>query len=365
MPTGPAITAVPTTATDPASPILERIRVAVVTTEADAGLWDAYVESRTATVTDLSAWSLVIAEAYGIRSHLLVARAGAEIVGVLGLHEIRHPVFGHYLTTAAFGNDGGFHYDRAAARDALLEEAGLLAERLRVAYLVIRSREERLPGLQADSSYVAAELDLSEGAEAVWARLPSKTRNQVRRGRKEGFTVSSGPDQIDAFFDVFHEHMRDLGSPAHSRRYYRSIQDHLGERADFLVVRDGATVVAGALLFRVNGTAMNMHTVALRKFNRRCPNYLLYWTMIERSCAHGCRRFDMGRSRADSPQLQFKSNWGTTELPLHYHFLLQTLQAPPDLDPRNPRFRLATAVWQRLPLWVTRLVGPRLIPGVA
>jgi len=350
---------------DLAAPAPGRLRVARFESAADLARWDAYVLPRTATITDLAAWRRVLAQAYGIEAHFLGCERDGALAGALALFEIRHPLFGHYLTTAPFGNDGGFHHDDDAARDALLDEAAALAARRRVRYLVIRTREPVLPGLTVQSAYQAAVLDLEGGADAVWARLPSKTRNQVRRGQKEGFTLARGPGELGAFFDVFHRHMRDLGSPAHARRFHEAIAEHLGDRAEFLVVRDGRALVAGALLFQVNGTAMNLHTVALRQYNRRCPNYLVYWEMIQRSCAAGARWFDMGRSRVGSPQMQFKANWGVREVPLHYHFLLRGLAAPPDLDPRNPSFRLATTVWQRLPVALTRLVGPRLITGLA
>lgn len=330
----------------------------------DATRWDAYVGPRTAVAIDLFAWRLVVRDAYGLRSHFLAATEGAHIVGTLGLFEIEHPLFGHYLTTAVFGNDGGFHFDDFRARDALVASARTLADRLNVSYLVIRTRGYALDGFHVDSDYRAAVLDLEGGAEAVFARLPVKTRNQVRRGMKEGFSLETGHGQLGSFFDVFHEHMRDLGSPAHSRRFYESIVEHLGERADFLVVRGGKELVAGALLFWTNGTAMNLHTVALRRFNRRCPNYLLYWRMIEASAARGCRWFDMGRSKADGSNLRFKSNWKPQEATLHYNYVLRTLNDVPHLDPRNPKYRAAIAVWRKLPLVVTKTIGPRLISGL-
>jgi FemAB-related protein (PEP-CTERM system-associated) len=290
---------------------------------------------------------------------------GDRIVGTLGLFEIKHPIFGHYLTTAVFGNDGGIHFDTWAARDSLAAEARKLADDLNVAYLVIRTRNLDLDGFRVDRNYCTALMDLESGADELWKQLPAKTRNQVRRGMKEGFTLETGHDQLGAFYDVFHQHMRDLGSPAHSRKYYEAIVEQLGDRAEFLVVRDSTKLVAGALLFRVNGTAMNYHTVSLREYNRRCPNYLLYWKMIESSATLGSRWFDMGRSRVDSPQLQFKANWNPTEIGLHYNFFLRKLKDIPDLDPRNARYRVGIALWQKMPLLVTKAVGPRLITGLA
>ena len=344
------------------------MRVADVGDVGDGGMaerWSAYAAARAPFVTDLYAWRRVVADAYGIPSHFLAAVEGERIVGTLALFEIRHPIFGHYLATAVFGNDGGLYFDDVSVRDALVAEARALARRLDVSYLSIRTRGIELDGFRVDRHYRAAVLDLEGGADAVWERLPSKTRNQVRRGMKEGFTLECGLDQSEAFFRVFHTHMRALGSPAHGRRFYESVVMHLPGNAEFLVVRDDENPVAGALLFWVNGTAMNYHTVALRKYNPRCPNYLIYWKMIEASCARGCGSFDMGRSEADSSSLEFKSNWGTDIVTLDYNYFLVKLKDVPYLDPRNPKYRLAIAAWQRTPLFITKALGPRLISGLA
>jgi FemAB-related protein (PEP-CTERM system-associated) len=341
------------------------MRVEYVDAGADANRWDAYVGARAAAITDVFAWRHVVHDAYGIVAHFLLAVDGSKPVGALSLFEIRHPIFGHYLASAVFGNDGGLFHDTDAARDALVEEAKALAARLNVAHLLIRTRGVALPGFHADRRYRASVLGLSGSADDALERLPATTRNQVRRGMKEGFTVSTGADQIDAFHDVFHQHMRDLGSPAHGMPFYRAVQKHLGDRAEFYVVRDGATLVSGALLFWVNGTAQNYHTVSLRDFNRRCPNYLLYWRMIEASYARGLRTFDMGRSEEGSSQLKFKENWGTREEVLSYNYHLGRAKAVPSMSPRDPKFRAAIAVWSRLPVFVTRAIGPQLIKGIA
>lgn len=331
----------------------------------DEDRWDTYMETRATSVTDLCAWRRVVRDAYGLSSTFLVATEEDRIVGCLGLYEVKHAIFGHYLATVAFGNDGGFHFGDAATRDALLAEAKATADRLGVEYLLIRTRGEALVGFRVDDHYRTAMINLEGGADAVWKNsLRAKTHNQIRRGMHEGFTVESGHDQRVSFYDVFHEHMRDLGSPAHCMRFYESIVSRLGDRMDFFVVKDGRKLVAGALLCWVNGTAMNLHTVALQKYNRRCPNYLLYWKMIEASCARGCTQFDMGRSEMDGPNLAFKMNWGPQPLTLRYNYYLRTLKDIPSLDPHNPRYRIPIAIWRRLPLFATKSLGPRLITGL-
>lgn len=353
---------------DPLAPSEVTILMRVETLDYDEGArrWDAWVAPRTRTVTDLSAWGAVVREAYGLGSHLLVAvDEEGRTRGALALYEVRHPLFGHYLATAPFANDGGLHYDDPRARDVLLTEAKRICADRRASHVVIRTRGEDLPGFAPDHRYHTAVVDLRGGAGALWERLPAKTRNQVRRGRKEGFDVRAGPAEIEPFHRVFHAHMRELGSPAHALRYYELIAKHLGEHTSFVVVRDGDTVVAGALLSTINDTAANIHTVALREYNRRCPNYLLYWHMMETSCEAGCTRFDMGRSLEGGSNLSFKENWSPEITPLSYNYHLRTLKEVPFADPRNPRYRLPIEVWRRLPLPLTRALGPHLIKGLA
>jgi FemAB-related protein (PEP-CTERM system-associated) len=334
-------------------------------TDSDGPRWDAYVEPRAVAITDLFGWRLVVREAYGIQSHFLAATDAGRIVGTLALFEIRHPVFGHYLATALFGSDGGLYVDSESARGALVAEARALGERSGVSHLLIRTRGVEIAGADTDARYVTAVVDLPGTADAAFDELPGKTRNQVRRGMKEGFSVGTGFDEVPAFFDVFHRHMRDLGSPAHGMRFYRAIERHFASRAEFFVARDSDDVVGGALVFFVNGVASNYHTVTLRAYNPRCANYLLYWRIVERAIARGCRQLDMGRSEKDSTQLAFKMNWTSQVVGLQYHYLLVRARQAPRLDPRNPRFRLAIAAWRRMPLAVTRAVGPHLISGIA
>ena len=184
--------------------------------------WDEYVEQRTSTVTDLSGWRHVVRNAYGIKSHFIAVEENGALIGTLGLYEFQHPLFGHYLTTAAFSTDGGLHYDTNIACDLLMDEAKRLADELRVSYLLIRTRGLPIKGYTHDRRFRTAVLDLRSGADMVWLKtLPAKTRNQVRRGSKEGFTVHTVHDQLPDFHRVFHTHMRDLvHCPESSRRYF-------------------------------------------------------------------------------------------------------------------------------------------------
>lgn len=332
----------------------------------DTERWKDWLARHSCRLADHDTWRALLSEVYKLPWHRLVAvDRTAAIQGSLALVEVRHPVFGHYLATAPFSDEGGLRYAGPEGRDALLAAARALLARRRASYLVIRTGGEDLLGFVHSRRYCGAFVELDRGVEELWRRLPATTRNQIRRGRREGFEVASGRRWIDAVAHVFRTHMSDLGSPAHGLDYFRALADHFGEHARFVVVREGREVVAGAVMLVVGDTAINCHSVALRRFNRRCPNYLLYWHLLEEGCRADLARFDMGRSLLGSGALRFKKNWNATVYPLSYNYDLRTRRQPPFVDPRNPHFRLPIAAWRRLPETVTRSLGPWLMRGLA
>jgi peptidoglycan/LPS O-acetylase OafA/YrhL len=91
---------------------------------------------------------------------------------------------------------------------------------------------------------------------------------------------------------------------------------------------------------------------------------LLYWQMLEHSVQQGARTFDFGRSSPGSGTHQFKRQWGATERPLHWEYVLLTRTSAPDQGPQNPRFSLLIESWKRLPVWVANRLGPGIVRNI-
>jgi hypothetical protein len=47
-----------------------------------------------------------------------------------------------------------------------------------------------------------------------------------------------------------------------------------------------------------------------------------------------------------------------------WEYRLLTRRNLPDQSPKNPKFQAAIAIWKRLPLGVTTLLGPRLVRSI-
>src|SRR5207253_2095586 len=106
-----------------------------------------------------------------------------------------------YCTTALFGTDGGFVFESSEARDMLVAEARALTTTLGVDHTVLRTRNVEIPNTEIDARFCTALVDLPTTSEAAWEALPSKTRNQIRRGMKEEFSIQLDAVELRPFFD--------------------------------------------------------------------------------------------------------------------------------------------------------------------
>jgi hypothetical protein len=73
----------------------------------------------------------------------------------------------------------------------------------------------------------------------------------------------------------------------------------------------------------------------------------------------------MGRSLIGSGNEVFKMKWNPEKQKLAYWYYLRKMQDVPSLNQKNPKFRAAIWMWQRMPAFIVRLIGPFLIRGLA
>ena len=323
--------------------------------------WDRFVERHDgATVAHLSAWGRIIERAYGHESVPLTAVDGDEVVGVLPLVRMKSRLFGHRLVSMPFLDYGGIVAEAGRGIEAALLEAGVARARLAGAQSVgLRQFHPLDLGEPVTDDRVTMLLPLT-GEESVWKALPSERRNRVRKGEKNGLVgVWCGAEALDEFYRVFAVNMRDLGSPVHSRAFFRIMMEELGGATRLLLVRDGSGRALGAalcLLFR--DTIMVPWVSSLREAFQLCPNFVLYWEVIRWGCRNGYRMLDLGRSFKNKGTFEFKRQWGAAPHALPWLFIDARPGAAPSVDRDASRFGRAVELWKRLPVSVANIVGP-------
>ena len=164
---------------------------------------------------------------------------------------------------------------------------------------------------------------------------------------------------LDDFYAVISRCWRDLGTPTHSKAFFRSLVNGFGSRASFVVIRLNRRPVSCALLFMCGTTLHHPFAATIKEFNKLSINNVLYWKIIEFGCQKGLRYFDMGRSKKNQGTYLYKESWGAQAIPLYYHYLLGPSGSVPNYDSRLTK--LATEIWKKLPVFLTNKLGPVFI----
>jgi FemAB-related protein (PEP-CTERM system-associated) len=307
-------------------------------------------------------WLAVIQDALGHEPIALVARDDDGcLAGVLPLIRVRSLLFGHYLVSMPFLNDGG-PIGSPEAVIALAAEARRLADAGRVKLLELRSRDALPLDLRVSRRKVTVLLDLEPDPAALFSKLSSKLRSQVRRPQREGVEVRFGTDQIDPFYQVFARHMRDLGTPVLPRRFFHLAAAQHGAQAWFAAAWLADRPIAGGAGLRFGGEFEITWASSLREHNAISPNMGLYWAFLERACLEGCVVFNFGRCNPDSGTHRFKRQWGGRDVQLHWY-----QHGPAALTPSPDQgglVGLGPRLWRHLPLPVATALGPSIVRGI-
>lgn len=324
--------------------------------------WNAFVDASPAGTT-LHRWELgeVYRAEYGHETPYLAAYRNSQIVGVLPLVRIRSVVFGHFLVSLPFFSYPGPLGDSDAQR-ALGDAAIAMARGAKLVEL--RSRDAINSSVPAVTRKIIVLRDLVPGDyDATFKSFDSKLRSQVRRAERENVVVRFGSELTADFHKVFAEHMRDLGSPAHGRSFFERLTAALGDRTWVGVAYLGdEPIAAGFALVDRDEVEMSWAS-ALRRHAKIAPNMALYGAFIRRSCELNKQVFNFGRCTPGSGTHKFKQQWGSRDVPLHwYQHSASGVNATP--NPEQSGFSLAIRVWQKLPLPVVSVLGPRLIRGI-
>jgi serine/alanine adding enzyme len=310
-------------------------------------------------------WLKLIESHFGHETYTIYSHQDGRVNGVLPLVRLKSLLFGDYMVSLPFFNYGGACGQTQWLERELMGRAVQLARQLGVSHVEFRDTVQRaFPG-PVRSHKVAMVRDLPADPDALWKEVGSKRRAQVRRALKEGAAVSvGGLELLNPFYRVFSRNMRDLGTPVYGRRFFREILERFPDNARLIVITlHGAPAAAGFLLAHRDRMEIPWAS-SLRETNRYGANMLLYWEVLKYSIEQGFAVFDFGRSTPDGGTYRFKRQWGGQPKPLYWHYWLREGGGLPELNPNNPRYALAIRAWKRLPVSVTRLIGPMIVKSL-
>ena len=326
----------------------------------DADRWDAFVGAADgATFFHRAAWRDIIEHELGHRAHYLYAERDGAISGILPLVEIRSRLFGHALISTPFCVYGGVVATDADSEANLTRSGAALADQLRVDYLELRNREPRATDWPVKDLYVGFRKPIAEDHDANLKAIPRKQRAMVRKGIAAGLEARCGND-VDAFYRVYAESVRNLGTPVLPRRWYARLQQTFGEDCEVTVVTHEGKPMAAVMSFYFRDEVHPYYGGSVWQGRDVAANDFMYWSVMQRAADRGARLFDFGRSKQDTGSYHFKKHWGFQPEPLPYAYHLVRATEIPNVSPTNRKYRLFIKGWQRLPLPVANALGPWL-----
>jgi len=327
------------------------------------GEWNEYAFAHAeGTLFHTTAWRDAVKETFGHADVYPAAVRNGRIVGILPMFLLTSRLTGRRLVSVPYGVGGGIIAEDGQAVTALFEFAKHVADEQRCSVIDLRSERAVVASLPVVDRYAVFRRELPDDPDGVLAWLPRKARAAARNARnKYRLTVSFGEEHLETVWRLYSSSMRRLASLTCPLSFFERLVTHLPDRHWVSLVRWNGHPVAGLVTF-LFGERVMPYFIGASDDARRCSaaNFI-YLTAMERAVEHGYRVFDFGRSRHDNTgSYDFKRFNGFEPKSLQYQYYARPGQAPSDLSPDNPRFRLVRRVWPHLPLWVSQAVGARL-----
>lgn len=339
------------------------LRIAVAS---DDAAWDIYAAAHpSASPYHFATWRRLVCGVMGHEDASIEARtAEGRIVGILPLIHMKSRLFGRFLVSMPYFNYGGPLADSRGIDNALLAEGAAAVARLGVQHAEIREMHARA-SLPCRDNKVSMVRSLPQTDAELDRQLGSKLRAQVQRARREAHELRiGGQELLDDFYAVFARNMRDLGTPVYAKQLFSAVLEAWPERSRIVVLSLGGRPVAAGFLVGHADVLEIPWASTLRSVNHMGVNMLLYRSILAHAIEGGYRWFDFGRSTEDASTFRFKKQWGAEPVRHHWHYCLPEGASLPGLNPDNPKFRMLIAAWQRLPVWVTRVIGPVVVRGI-
>ncbi|MBD3168585.1 MAG: FemAB family PEP-CTERM system-associated protein [candidate division Zixibacteria bacterium] len=334
--------------------------------QSDIEKWDNYLEkSSNKTFAHRWGWSEVLKNSFGVKPYYFIAGENGEVRGILPTTLMKSMLFGKFLISLPWLDYGGPVADNEEIALKLVDSADKLARDNDCEFFEMRAVRHRLADMTEKTDKREFIIDLSGGEETVWKSFDAKARNQVRKAEKANLTVEfGGVEMLGEFYKVFACNMRDLGTPVWPSSLFTEIFRNFPGDAEFALVKLDGNAIAGGLLLHYGDYSGVPSASAYRHYLNLCPNNILYWEIIKRCIQRGSTVFDFGRSSENAGTYRFKKQWSKKSVEPReqvWQYRLFKIDNLPELNPNNPKFKLAINIWRRLPLPIANFLGPKIV----
>ena len=185
-------------------------------------------------------------------------------------------------------------------------------------------------------------LDLRKSEEDLLSAASKKTRQYIRKSKREGLEIVrvTTKDDLAALLAIYKETAQRAGFALHDDQYYFDVHDKLGESSVIFAAMQAKSPIAFVWLAASSKTAFELYGGMNETGQSLRANYALKWHAISRCKEWGIERYDMNGLLNDGVS-NFKRGFAD-----HEDMLIGTLDFP-----MSPLY----------PVWSTILPGAKKI----
>lgn len=311
-----------------------------------------------------------IEEAFNCHYKLLAAVKDEEVKTIFPIVEIKNKLLGNKVISSAYLEYGGFAGSPKYFKEIISYVNKEYGKDFN--YLEIRGGLEEnnlfmlsIPNLIKKDLYKRFVLKL-DNEENVWRGIQKSKRKAVKKALKQVDVKEVPLTDLDEFYNLYCDNMRQFGSPSYAKKYFKSFYQNLIKQKLGKIYGSyhQGKLVSALVGFCYKGRVHILIAISDSDFQELRPNDAMHWEFIKWAINNKYQYFDFGRVREDSGQFEFKRKWGAELKELPSYFMLWNEKEIPVVDPTSKKYRLFIQLWKITPLWVTKLLGPWLRKGL-
>lgn len=324
--------------------------------------WNDYViNHENGTIYHLSQWKNAIEKTFKWKADYYIAESDDKICGILPLFLIKGLFFGTRVFSIPYAVYGGILADSMDIEEELLSFAKKYTQEKNAQYLELRYLHN--PGLQLPKldSHVTFRRKIEDTPENILLSIPRKSRASIRNGYKK-FNLEVRIDKnLNILYKLYCLNKRKLGSPVYPKAFFKNLMTEFGDESSIMTAYYKNIPISTVLYFYFKDTCLPYFSGSDAQYLYTGANNVLYYELMKEARSRDYHYFDFGRSRVDSGAGAFKKNMGFSPTPLNYYYYLHNASEIPDISPTSSKFSQVVEIWKRQPLFLTKILGPRLV----
>lgn len=327
--------------------------------------WNNFLSTIESSAYHQPVWTEIIKRSFGHPTRIWVAITGeGEILGGVPLTVFSSRLFGQFAVSMPYFNYGGIVSPWFNVAQDIISCLQTVCTNERLSHIELRSMQPNLAKQFSDRK-ASLVLKLPESEKLLDEQLGAKVRAQYKKTEEHLPRIIFGKlDLLEDFYRVFSQNMRDLGTPVYSKRWFANILSAVEVDSHVVVVYIADKPVSAGFLIGHNGMLEIPWASTVRQANPTNANMWMYRQILGHAIRKGYKFFDFGRSTREAGTFKFKKQWGAVPYTHYWYYLLPDGGVVPELNPDNPKYKLVIGLWKRLPVWLTRLVGPPIVANI-